>query len=124
MTFLRRVSRIPLLPISFIENNYLQKYLKHGATQYTLVKYDMEYLHGDIVHKDSSLGDIHIYPNYIPHDTAKTNGKLILTKNLGIPQKGLIYFGIQDYQMVCGISSKLTLHEIQNLTLGWIIHNH
>ena len=124
MTFLKRVFRIPLLPTSFIENQFLQKYLKHGTTHYTLVKYDMEYLHGDIVNKDSSLGDICIYPNYIRHYTAKTNGKLILTQKIGISQTGLIYFGIQDYQMVCGISCKLTPREIQNLTLGWIIHNH
>ena len=123
MTFLKSVFRIPLLPTSFIENNYLQKYLNYQNTNYTLVKYDMEYVHGEIVKKGSLISDIKLCNEYVPHYTSETHGKLILTRNLGLKQNGLIYFGQQDYQIVCGISNLLSNNAIRNLTLGWIITN-
>lgn len=123
MTFLKRVFRIPLLPTSFIENNYLQRYLNYKNTNYTLVKYDMEYVHGEIVKKGSLISDIQLCNDYVPHYTSETHGKLILTRNLGLNQNGLIYFGQQDYQIVCGISNLLSNNAIRNLTLGWIITN-
>jgi hypothetical protein len=123
MTFLKRVFRIPLLPTSVVENQYLKKYLKHGNTKYTLVKYDLEYIHGEIVSKGSLIGEMNLCNNFIPHYTSETYGKLLLTRNLGVKQNGLIYFGHQDYQIVCGISSSLTNKEIRNLTLGWITNN-
>ena len=121
MTFVKRVFRIPLLSSSFVENQYLKKYLNHGNTNYTLVKYDMEYMHGEIVKKDSLISDINVCNVFIPHYTSETPGKLILTRNLGLKQNGLVYFGHQDYQIVCGIDKSLTNHEIRNLTMGWII---
>jgi hypothetical protein len=123
MTFLKRVFRIPLLPTNFFENQYIIKYLKHGNTNYTLVKYDLDYIHGEIVNKGSLIGDINLCNNFIPHYTSETYGKLLLTRNLGVKQNGLIYFGHQDYQIVCGISNRLTYRELTNLTLGWIILN-
>lgn len=123
MTFLKRVFRIPLLPTSFVENQYLKKYLNHGNTKYTLVKYNLEYIHGENVSKGSLIGDINLCNNFIPHYTSETHGKFVLTRNLGVKQYGLIYFGHQDYQIVCGISSSLTNNEIGNLTLGWITNN-
>jgi hypothetical protein len=123
MAFFKKIYRIPLLPLSFIENQYLNKYLNHGLTNYTLVKYVMEYNHGEFVKKNSLISDIKICNNFIPHYISHTNGKLILTKNLGIKQNGLIYFGQHDYQIVCGISNVLSEQEIRNLTLGWIITN-
>lgn len=123
MAFLKKIYRIPLLPLSLIENQYLTKYLNHGYTNYTLVKYVMEYNHGEIVKKNSLISDIKICNHFIPHYISDSPGKLILTRNLGIKQNGLIYFGQQDYQIVCGISNVLTNQEIRNLTLGWIIDN-
>jgi hypothetical protein len=123
MTFLKRVFRIPVLSANFVENQYLKKYFKHRNTNYTLVKYDMEYAHGEIVKKDSLISDITICNEFIPHYISETQGKLLLTRNLGLKQNGLIYFGHQDYQIVCGISNRLTYHELTNLTLGWIIIN-
>jgi len=121
MTFLKRVFRIPLLPASFVENQYLKKYLKHGNTNYTLIKYDMEYKHGEYVNRGTSISDIRLCNNYINHYTSEINGKLILTPYLGIKQSGLVFFGYQDYQIICGISKLLTNSEISNLTLGWIL---
>ena len=123
MTFLKRVFRIPLLSSSFGENQYLKKYFNYRNTNYTIVKYDMEYVHGEIVKKDSLISDINVCNEFIPHYTSETHGKLLLTRNLGLKQNGLVYFGHQDYQIVCGISNLLTYQEITNLTLGWIINN-
>ena len=123
MTFLKRVFRIPLLPTNFVDNQYLKKYLKHGNTKYTLLKYDLDYIHGEIVSKGSLIGDMNLCNNFIPHYTSETYGKLLLTRNLGVKQNGLIYFGHQDYQIVCGISNLLSNQAIRNLTLGWIIIN-
>ena len=121
MTFLKRVFRIPLLSSSFVENQYLKKYFNYINTNYTIVKYDMEYVHGEIVKKDSLISDINVCNEFIPHYISETQGKLLLTRNLGLKQNGLIYFGHQDYQIVCGISNLLTYQQIRNLTLGWII---
>jgi hypothetical protein len=123
MTFFKKIFRIPLLPTSFIENDYLQKYLNYRNTNYTVVKYDMEYVHGEIVKKGSLISDINLCNQFVPHYTSETHGKLILTRNLGLKQNGLIYFGHQDYQIVCGISNLLSNQAIRNLTLGWIIIN-
>ena len=81
----------------------------------------MEYVHGEIVKKDSLISDINVCNEFIPHYISETQGKLLLTRNLGLKQNGLIYFGHQDYQIVCGISNLLTYQQIRNLTLGWII---
>ena len=83
----------------------------------------MEYVHGEIVKKGSLISDIKLCNEYVPHYTSETHGKLILTRNLGLKQNGLIYFGQQDYQIVCGISNLLSNNAIRNLTLGWIITN-
>ena len=114
--------RIPLFPKNFITNNVLKNKFNHGNTNYTLFKYDMEYIHGELISKGALLGDINICPEFIPHYNTDISGKLILSRNIGFKQPGLIFFGNHDYRLVFAISKSFTAIEIESLTLGWIDH--
>jgi hypothetical protein len=112
--------RIPLFPKSFITSSLFKNGFYNINTNYKLFKYDMEYIHGETVSSGALLGDINICPNFIPNYNIYKSGKLILSRNIGINQPGLIFFGNHDYQIVFGISKKFSLEEIEKLTLGWI----
>jgi len=117
---LKSAFRIPLFPNSFITNSVLKNKFNHGNTNYTLFKYDMEYIHGETVLTGALLGDINLCPEFISHYNINRSGKLILSRNIGFTQPGLIFFGNHDYRLVFAISKSFTPIEIEKLTLGWI----
>jgi hypothetical protein len=124
MSFLKRIYRIPLFPRELIYNPEFKNLIGYSNIGCEKFRYDMEYLHNEIVPKGKRICEM---SDNIPCEHidkyiySPINGRLVLANNMKYRQPGLTYLGTVDYTLNFWLNRNLTNRDIERLTLGWIV---